>query len=73
MVRNDVCILQFAQLLFNRLGDYPSTYDYMCQKLNEVGRLLLCLRKAFALHNKEDAFKPANFHKVVQGVIEHQA
>lgn len=67
VVRNDVCILQFAQSLFNRHGQDPTKYEYMRQKLREVGRLL-CLRNDFSVHNMEDAIKPGNFQKVVQGV-----
>lgn len=33
-----------------------------------MGRLLLCLRTEFSVHNLEDAVKPANFQRVVQGI-----
>ncbi|XP_028985935.1 uncharacterized protein LOC114843500 [Betta splendens] len=68
VVRNDVCILQFAQSLFNRHGQDTTKYEYMRQKLREVGRLLLCLRKDFSVQNIEDAIRPANFHRVIEGV-----
>ncbi|KAK2837561.1 hypothetical protein Q5P01_014773 [Channa striata] len=68
LVRNDVFILQFAQSLLNRHGQDPTKCQYMQQKLQQVGRLLLCLRKDFSIHNVEDAIKPGNFSKVVQCV-----
>lgn len=40
----------------------------MRQKLREVGRLLLCLRSKFSVHNLEDAVKPASFNRVVPAV-----
>ncbi|XP_059184722.1 uncharacterized protein LOC131967990 [Centropristis striata] len=67
-VRNDLSIIQFAQSLYNRHGQDPTKYEYMRQKLREVGRLLLCLRTDFSVHNLEEAVKPANFQRVVQAV-----
>ena len=68
VVRNDFCILQFAQSLYNVHGKYTTRYDYVRQKLREVGRLLLCLRTDFSIPTLEDAVKPANFQKVVEAV-----
>ncbi|XP_070408956.1 uncharacterized protein [Nothobranchius furzeri] len=68
VVRNDLTIIQFAQSLYNKHGKDPTKYEYIRQKLREVGRLLLCLRTEFSIHNLEDAVKPANFQKVVQAI-----
>lgn len=68
VVRNDFSIIQFAQSLYNRHGQDPTKNEYMRQKLREVGRLLLCLRMDFSVHNLEEAIKPANFQRVVQAV-----
>ncbi|CAM4572114.1 unnamed protein product [Leuciscus chuanchicus] len=67
-VRSDFTILQLAQSFLNKHGQDPSKYDYIRQKLREVGRLLLILRKQFSLHSIEDAVKPANFGIVIQAV-----
>lgn len=68
VVRNDFSIIQFAQSLYNRHGQDPTKYEYIRQKLREMGRLLLCLRTEFSIHNLEEAVKPANFQRVVQAV-----
>ncbi|XP_029949996.1 uncharacterized protein LOC115390320 isoform X2 [Salarias fasciatus] len=68
VVRNDFSIVQFAQSLYNRHGQDPTKYEYIRQKLREVGRLLLCLRTEFSIHNLEEAIKPANFQRIVQAV-----
>lgn len=68
VVRNDFSIIQFAQSLYNKHGQDPTKYEYMRQKLREVGRLLLCLHTEFSVHNVEEAVKPANFQRVVQAV-----
>ncbi|KAK0151334.1 Histone-lysine N-methyltransferase set-1 [Merluccius polli] len=68
IVRNDLSIIQFAQSLYNKHGQDPTKYDYIRQKLREVGRLLLCLRTEFSIHNMEEAVKPANFQRVVRAV-----
>lgn len=68
VVRNDFSIIQFAQSLYNKHGQDPTKYEYIRQKLREVGRLLLCLRTEFSVHNLEDTVKPANFQRVVQAV-----
>ncbi|XP_063343175.1 uncharacterized protein LOC134636870 [Pelmatolapia mariae] len=67
-VRNDFTVIQFAQSLYNKHGQDPTKYDYIRQKLREAGRLLLCLRTEFSVHNIEEAIKPANFQRVVQAV-----
>jgi len=67
-VRSDFTILQLAQSFLNKHGQDPSKYDYIRQKLREVGRLLLILRKQFSLHTIEDAVKPEHFGIVTQAV-----
>lgn len=67
-VHSDFCILQFAQSLFNKHGQDPTKYEYIRQKLREVGRLLLTLNKEFSIYNIEEAVTPANFDLVVQAV-----
>ncbi|KAA8579044.1 hypothetical protein FQN60_010568 [Etheostoma spectabile] len=68
VVRNDQCLIQFAHSLYNKHGQDPTKYEYMRQRLREVGRLLLCLRTEFSVDNLEEAVKPANFQIVVQAV-----
>ncbi|XP_055082072.1 uncharacterized protein LOC129456738 isoform X1 [Periophthalmus magnuspinnatus] len=67
-VRSDFCILQLAQSFFNKHGQEPTKYEYIRQKLREIGRLLLTLRKDFSIHTLEDAVRPANFQMVIQAV-----
>lgn len=67
-VRSDFCILQLAQSFFNKHGQDPTKYDYIRQKLREVGRLLLTLRREYLIYTLEDAVRPANFHVVIQAV-----
>ncbi|KAF3856684.1 hypothetical protein F7725_017407 [Dissostichus mawsoni] len=67
-VRSDFCILQLAQSFFNKHGQDPTKYDYIRQKLREVARLLLTLRKEFSIQTLEDAVRPANFHVVIRAV-----
>ncbi|KAL0973531.1 hypothetical protein UPYG_G00205510 [Umbra pygmaea] len=69
-VRSDFCILQLAQSFLNKHGKDPTKYDYIRQKLREVGRLLLTLQREFSLYTLEDAVRPANFHMVIQAVKE---
>lgn len=67
-VCSDFSILQLAQSLFNKHGHDPTKYDYIRQKLREVARLLLALRKDSAIYTLEDAVKPANIHVVIKAV-----
>ncbi|XP_056598321.1 uncharacterized protein LOC130416996 [Triplophysa dalaica] len=67
-VRSDFSILQLAQSFLNKHGQDPSKYDYIRQKLREVGRLLLIIRTQSSLHTIEDAVKPAHFGIVIQAV-----
>lgn len=67
-VRSDYSILQLAESFFNKHGQDPTKYDYICQTLRESGRLLLALRKEFSIHTLEDAVRPANFDVVIKAV-----
>lgn len=67
-VRSDFCILQLAQSFFNKHGQDPTKYEYILQKLLEVGRLLLVLLKEFSIFTLEDAVRPAHFHLVIQAI-----
>ncbi|KAF3834432.1 hypothetical protein F7725_025636 [Dissostichus mawsoni] len=60
VVRNDLSIIQFAQSLYNKHGQDTTKYEYIRQKLREVGQ--------FSVYNLEEAVKPANFQRVVQAV-----
>lgn len=67
-VRSDFCILQLAQSFFNKHGQDPTKFEYIRQKLREVGRLLLILQREFKIQTLEDAVKPANFYALIQAV-----
>lgn len=66
--RSDFCFLQLAQSFFNKHGQDPTKYDYIRQKLREVGRLLLILRREFSIQTLEDAVRPASFKVLIQAV-----
>ena len=68
IVRKDLSIIQFAQSLYNKHGQDPTKYDYIRQKIREVGRFLLCLHTEFSIHTMEEAVKPANFQRVMRAV-----
>ncbi|XP_030002635.1 uncharacterized protein LOC115428010 [Sphaeramia orbicularis] len=68
VVRNDFLILQMAQSLYNKHGTDPTKYEYIRQKVREMGRLLLSLRKNHSLLSFEDALKPHHFNKVIEAV-----
>lgn len=68
VVRNDFLILQLSQSLYNKHGSDPTKSEYIRQKVREMGRLLISLRKKYAIFSFEDAVKPNNFYKVVEAV-----
>lgn len=67
-VKSDVCILEYGEHLYNRLGYDVGKHEYIRQKLRELGRLLVCSRKTTPLKTIQDHIKPANFMHVVQAV-----
>ncbi|XP_039461745.1 uncharacterized protein LOC120435746 [Oreochromis aureus] len=67
-VQSDFYILQLAQSFFDKHGQDPTKHEYIRQKIREVGRLLLILRKEYSIYNLEDTIRPANFHKLTQAV-----
>ncbi|XP_073668156.1 uncharacterized protein [Paramisgurnus dabryanus] len=68
VVKNDWSILQLAQSFFNKHGHDSTKFEYIRQKLREIGRLLLTLRKEFSIYSLEEAVKPANFYRLIQAV-----
>lgn len=56
------------QSFFNKHGQDPTKYEYIRQKLREVGRLLLVLQREFSIQTLEDAIRPANFKVLIQAV-----
>ncbi|XP_026156664.1 uncharacterized protein LOC113126760 [Mastacembelus armatus] len=69
VVCNDSYILQMAQCLVHMGGKKRTGQEYIKQKLREMGRLLLTLKKK-SVCSFEDAMKPQNFSKVVEVVRE---
>ncbi|XP_016118944.1 uncharacterized protein [Sinocyclocheilus grahami] len=70
VVRNDFGLLQFAQSQYNRHGFQKTKHEYIRQKVRELGRFLLTLRKKCPSATLEDAMNPANFMSVIQAVKE---
>ncbi|XP_057187527.1 uncharacterized protein LOC130552880 isoform X2 [Triplophysa rosa] len=68
VVRNDFLILQLSQCLYNRHRSDPTKSEYIRQKVREMGRLLLSLRRKFSIFSFEDAVKPNSFYKVIEAV-----
>ncbi|KAM9431823.1 uncharacterized protein Hap1MRO34_002964 isoform 2-T3 [Clarias gariepinus] len=68
VVKNDLSILQLAQSFYNKHGHDPTKFEYIRQKLREIGRLLLTLRREFSIYSLEEAVRPANFHRLIQAV-----
>lgn len=70
VIRNDFCLLRYADALFGKYGHDLSKHDYIRQKICELGRFLQTLRKRSAVLSLEDAIKPGNFLKVIEAVKE---
>lgn len=67
-VKSDVCIMEYGEHLYNRLGYDVGKHEYIRQKLRELRRLLICSRKITPLKTIQDHIIPANFMHVVQSV-----
>lgn len=68
VARNDFLILQLGQSLYNKHGSDPTKTEYIRQKVQEMCRLLLSLRKKISIFSLEDAVKPDNYEKVTEAV-----
>ncbi|XDV21782.1 hypothetical protein PO909_026802 [Leuciscus waleckii] len=68
VLKSDVCIMEYGEHLYNRLGYDVGKHEYIRQKLRELGRLLICSRKNTSLKTIKDHIKPANFMQVVESV-----
>ncbi|XP_059907777.1 uncharacterized protein LOC132457539 isoform X2 [Gadus macrocephalus] len=70
VIRNDFCLLRYADTLFRKHGHDPSKHDYIRQKIRQLGRFLQTLRKRSSILTLEDAIKPGNFMEVIEAVKE---
>ncbi|XP_057183197.1 uncharacterized protein LOC130549867 isoform X3 [Triplophysa rosa] len=68
VVRNDFCLLRFAESLYSKHGHDPSKHDYIRQKIRQVGRFLQTLHKISPIMTLEDSIKPQNFMTVIKAV-----
>ncbi|KAL1250967.1 hypothetical protein QQF64_018763 [Cirrhinus molitorella] len=63
VVRNDFLILQFSQCLYHKHGSDPTKSVYIRQKVREMGRLLLSLRRKAIATEDDDMAKAAERFK----------
>ncbi|KAL7387003.1 hypothetical protein ABVT39_016899 [Epinephelus coioides] len=70
VIRNDFCLLRYADTLFRKHGHDPSKHDYIRQKIRQLGRFLQTIRKRSSILTLEDAIKPGNFMEVIEAVKE---
>ncbi|XP_060908691.1 uncharacterized protein LOC132985357 [Labrus mixtus] len=58
VARNDFLLLLLTQSLLDKHGGDPSKFEYIRQKVQEMSRLLLNLRRKYSISSFEDAVKP---------------
>nr|XP_046274081.1 uncharacterized protein LOC124074833 isoform X2 [Scatophagus argus] len=68
-IQNDSLLIQLAQNLSEKYEYNTNRYEYIRQKLREMGRLLIALHEK-SIFSFEDAVKSKNFYKVVEAVKE---
>lgn len=68
VLKLDVCIMEYGEHLYNRLGYDVGKHEYIRQKLRQLGRLLICSRKNTSLKTIQEYIKPANFLQDVESV-----
>lgn len=69
-IRDDFCLLRYADTLFRKHGHDPSKHDYIRQKIRQLGRFLQTIHKRSSILTLEDAIKPGNFMEVIEAVKE---
>ncbi|XP_058490677.1 uncharacterized protein LOC131463043 isoform X1 [Solea solea] len=70
VIRNDFCLLRFAESLYSKHGHDPSKHDYIRQKICQLGRFLQTMRNNCPALTLEEALKPENFLNVIEAVKE---
>ena len=66
VVRRDCLILEFGKSLLQKVG--ATKHEYIAQRLRQLGRLVLTLRKLGDGDYLKDFLKPERFDMVVEGV-----
>lgn len=67
---SDFCLDRFSKSLYSLHGHDPAKHDYIRQKILDLGRFLLTMRKTSSILTLGDAVKPGNFLNVVKVVKE---
>ena len=70
LVQNDKLILEFGSRLFTKHGKHKHLHAHIREKMRELGRLLLHLRKKDAQVSLESLIHPSKFMEVVEAVSE---
>ncbi|KAK0140187.1 hypothetical protein N1851_022885 [Merluccius polli] len=70
VIRNDFCLLRYADTLFRKHGHDPSKHGYIRQNIRQLGRFLQTIRKRSSILTLEDAIQPGNFMEVIEAVKE---
>lgn len=65
---SDFCLDRFSKSLYSLHGHDPAKHDYIRQKILDLGRFLLTMRKTSSIRTLGDAVKPGNFLNVVKVV-----
>ncbi|KAI4903902.1 hypothetical protein NFI96_028811 [Prochilodus magdalenae] len=67
-VRNDQCIIEFGNHLYNKYGSQVKMHEFIRQKMRELGRLLMSAQEVTPLKSVKDLICPENFMHTVTAV-----
>ena len=67
-VKKDKCIMQLGQHMLNKSGSNPKRQEHIRQKLREIGRLLIHVRKVLPITEMKDVIDPKYYLATVKAV-----
>lgn len=69
ILQTDDLILSFGYRLFEKVGCNDHQFQYVSQRLRELGRLLIVMKDQYGIRSLVEVIKPKNWEQLIQGIM----
>lgn len=69
ILQTDDLILSFGYRLFEKVGCNDHQFQYVSQRLRELGTLLIVMKDQYGIRSLVEVIKPKNWKKFIQGIM----
>lgn len=69
ILQTDDLILSFGYRLFEKVGCNDHQFQYVSQRLRELGTLLIVMKDQYGIRSLVEVIKPKNWEQLIQGIM----